>query len=68
MCDCTKVYQYISMEENNMSDTNYAFEAAFDQFLEHQEHEKAESALFSLIRESFLAGWKAAGGESPKAP
>jgi hypothetical protein len=56
------------MEENNMSDTHYAFEAAFDQFLEHQEHEKAESALFSLIRESFLAGWKAAGGEAPKAP
>ena len=39
------------------------FEEAFSSFLEHKEYDEAESALFDMVRTSFLAGWKAAGGE-----
>ena len=41
------------------------FEAAFSNFLERREYDEAESALFSIIRAAFLAGWRAAGGEPP---
>ncbi len=39
------------------------FETAFDNFLERREYDQAENALFSMVRISFLAGWKAAGGD-----
>ncbi|MCI8419335.1 MAG: hypothetical protein HFF79_02355 [Oscillospiraceae bacterium] len=39
------------------------FEEAFSSFLERREYDEAESALFDMVRTSFLAGWKAAGGE-----
>lgn len=42
------------------------FEQAFSDFLDRREYDQAESALFSMVRISFLAGWKAAGGDPPK--
>lgn len=42
------------------------FELAFGLFLESQEYDAAEAAMFSLVRAAFLAGWQAAGGETPK--
>ena len=42
------------------------FEKAFSDFLDRREYDEAESALFSMVRISFLAGWNAAGGEPPK--
>lgn len=44
---------------------NNTFEKAFSDFLERREYDEAESALFEMVRISFLAGWKAAGGEIP---
>ena len=41
------------------------FEQAFGDFLERREYDQAEQALFSMVRISFLAGWKAAGGQAP---
>jgi len=43
------------------------FEAAFSAFLDRHEYDEAESALFSMVRIAFAAGWKAAGGEPPRA-
>ena len=42
------------------------FEKAFSDFLDRREYDEAESALFAMVRISFLAGWNAAGGEPPK--
>ena len=41
------------------------FEAAFSSFLERHEYDEAENYLFSLVRISFAAGWRAAGGAPP---
>lgn len=41
------------------------FEEAFSNFMERREYDEVESALFSMVRIAFLAGWKAAGGEPP---
>ena len=41
------------------------FEKAFSDFLDGREYDQAENALFSIVRISFLAGWKAAGGDPP---
>lgn len=41
------------------------FEKAFSDFIDRREYDHAENALFSMIRIAFLAGWKAAGGETP---
>ena len=43
------------------------FEAAFSSFLDRHEYDDAERALFEIVRASFLAGWRAAGGEAPQA-
>ena len=43
------------------------FEAAFAAFLDRHEYDEAENYLFSMVRLAFAAGWKAAGGEPPKA-
>lgn len=43
------------------------FEEAFGNFLDRHEYDEAETALFSMVRIAFLAGWKAAGGEMPQA-
>ena len=42
------------------------FEDAFSQFLARHEYDEAESYLFSMVRISFAAGWRAAGGDPPK--
>ena len=42
------------------------FEKAFSDFLDRHEYDQAENALFDMVRVSFLAGWKAAGGDPPK--
>ncbi len=44
---------------------NNDFEQALDSFLQRREYDQAEEALYSMVRISFLAGWKAAGGEPP---
>jgi len=41
------------------------FEKAYSNFLDRREYDVAQSALFSMVRVSFEAGWKAAGGEPP---
>ncbi|MCI9157756.1 hypothetical protein D7V91_04340 [bacterium 1xD42-67] len=42
------------------------FEEAFSQFLARREYDEAESCLFAMVRTSFAAGWRAAGGDPPK--
>lgn len=42
------------------------FEKAFSDFLDRREYDQAENALFAMVHVSFLAGWKAAGGDPPK--
>ena len=44
------------------------FEAAFSDFLDRWEYDRAESALFDIARASFLAGWLAAGGSNAPFP
>ena len=41
------------------------FEEVFSDFLERREYDAAQSALFSIVRTSFTAGWNAAGGSPP---
>ena len=38
------------------------FEAAFSDYLDSQEGDEAEAALFTVMRNAFRAGWRAAGG------
>ena len=42
------------------------FEEAFGDFLESEIYDRGEDVLFTLAREAFAAGWKAAGGEPPE--
>ncbi len=42
------------------------FEKAFSDFLDQDEYDEVQAALFSMIRSSFRAGWQAAGGETPR--
>jgi len=42
------------------------FEKAFDEFLDREEHETVEAALFDIVRAAFKAGWLAAGGTLPE--
>ncbi|MBQ7896766.1 MAG: hypothetical protein IJ364_09475 [Oscillospiraceae bacterium] len=42
------------------------FELAFSNFLDRREYDEAETALFSIVRAAFLAGWNAAGGANPE--
>jgi hypothetical protein len=41
------------------------FEAVFGDFLDCRDYDRAENALFSIVRASFKAGWIAAGGDPP---
>lgn len=38
------------------------FEKAFEQFIDREEYDSAENALFLIVRTAFKAGWLAAGG------
>jgi len=42
------------------------FEKAFSDFIDRREYDGAQSALFSMVRIAFTAGWLAAGGNPPK--
>lgn len=42
------------------------FEKAFADFIERREYDKAQNALFDMVRISFRAGWQAAGGNPPE--
>ncbi|MBQ9535177.1 MAG: hypothetical protein IJU78_04985 [Clostridia bacterium] len=42
------------------------FEKAFGDFIDRREYDRAENALFSMVRIAFTAGWRAAGGDPPK--
>jgi len=39
------------------------FEGLFSDFLDSTEYDRAEGAVFSLMRMAFKAGWLAAGGK-----
>ena len=41
------------------------FEERFGEFLEGKKYDTAQAALFTVVREAFEAGWKAAGQNSP---
>ena len=41
------------------------FEKSFSDFLETHAYDQASELLFALIRNAYLAGWKAAGGTPP---
>jgi hypothetical protein len=43
------------------------FEASFGDFIDRREYDQAESALFSMVRIAFKAGWMSAGGNPPPA-
>lgn len=57
----------IAQEVNQMNSDK--FEKSFNDFLEREEYDEAENALFAIARSAFTAGWLAAGGEplKPKA-
>ena len=57
-----KNYEHKTERKNMKPD----FEKAFSDFLDRREYDQAENALFAMVRISFLAGWKAAGGDPPK--
>ncbi len=40
------------------------FELAFEDFLEGKAYDRAEQAMFDLVRAAFMAGWQA-GRETP---
>lgn len=42
------------------------FEKSFSDFIDRREYDQAESALFSMIRIAYKAGWLAAGGNPPQ--
>ena len=41
------------------------FEKSFSDFLDRKEYDEAHSALFSIVRAAYKAGWSAAGGNPP---
>jgi hypothetical protein len=43
------------------------FEKVFSDFIARREYDEAQNALFEMVRISFQAGWKAAGGDPPPA-
>ncbi|MDR1628938.1 MAG: hypothetical protein LBS36_01805 [Oscillospiraceae bacterium] len=43
-----------------------SFEKAFADFIDRREYDKAQNALFDMVRISFKAGWQAGGGNSPE--
>jgi len=42
------------------------FELSFSDFIDGEEYEQAQNAMFYLVRKAFKAGWLAAEGEPPK--
>lgn len=42
-------------------------EKAFEAFLESVDYDRAEDALFSIVRRAFLAGWAAGRGKNEQA-
>ena len=41
------------------------FELAFDKYLDGPHYDKYNNVMWEMVRESFIAGWKAAGGAEP---
>ena len=56
------------MENETMSMEAIRFEEEFEKFVESADYDTAENALFEVIRRSFIAGWKAAGGDESALP
>ena len=56
------------MEHEAMSMEALRFEKEFEKFVESADYDTAENALFEVIRRSFIAGWKAAGGDKSALP
>ena len=42
------------------------FEQALDDFLAGTQADAAHQALYDIIRDAFLAGWRSAGGDPPQ--
>ncbi len=57
--------QVFTQEEVHMQTQDKFFELKFSELLESEEYERAEAALFEVVRAAFEAGWKAAGGTVP---
>jgi len=56
------------MENEAMSMEALRFEEEFEKFVESEDYDTAENALFEVIRRSFIAGWRAAGGDESALP
>ncbi len=48
-----------------MENGNRNYDEAFDAFIESREYEVSRNTLFSTVRQTFMAGWEAAGGKRP---
>lgn len=44
------------------------FEAGFSDFLDGADYDAGQDALYSLVREAYAAGWRAAGGDPGALP
>ncbi len=56
------------MENEIVSTEALRFEEEFEEFVESADYDTAENTLFEMIRKSFIAGWKAAGGDESALP
>jgi hypothetical protein len=45
-------------------DNSIDFEKVFADFIDRHKYDKAQNALFDMVRISFTTGWKAAGGNT----
>ncbi len=48
-----------------MENGNRNFDEAFDRYIESRDYEVSRNTLFSTVRQTFMAGWEAAGGKRP---
>lgn len=63
-------YEYLfDRFKKDAPDSGYKidFEEAFGNFIDRCEYDKAENALFALVRSAFKSGWNTAGGKPPEA-
>ena len=55
----TNLFEVIFMQSNDI------IEKAYSDFLETEEYDKANEAIYVLVRAAFLAGWTAALSQTP---
>lgn len=62
-------YEYLLdrlKKDTSASGNKIDFEQAFGNFIDRCEYDKAENALFALVRSAFKSGWNTAGGKLPE--